>query len=200
MIGHWMVLSSLLSSSSATLLSFPIVITITIFGIVSIVVGFFASQAVSSGSSVGVGWSAVSALVWTHVDTTAMQRRSSQSYKYSKYWCCQKCQSHHFKIVGCCISLIPKTIDLIIRWKLFIKYLSFPSMNNLLVELSFDRQNLFSALLRSPSVNVTEQLQCKANDVEFLRNLFSLLNGFYPCPGGNIKRKTSTGGREMLDF
>ena len=55
MIGHWMVLSSLLSSSSATLLSFPIVITITIFGIISIVVGFFASQAVSSGSSVGVG-------------------------------------------------------------------------------------------------------------------------------------------------
>ena len=53
----------------------------------------FASQAVSSGSSVGVGWSAVSALVWTDVDTTAMQRRSSQSYKYSKYWCCQKCQS-----------------------------------------------------------------------------------------------------------
>ena len=93
MVGHWMVLSSLLSSSSATLLSFPIVITITIFGIVSIVVGFFASQAVSSGSSVGVGWSAVSALVWTHVDTTATQRRSSQSYKYSKYWCCQKCQS-----------------------------------------------------------------------------------------------------------
>ena len=162
-----MVLSSLLSSSSATLLSFPIVTIITIFGIVSIVVGFFASQAVSSGSSVGVGWSAVSALVWTHVDTTPMQRRSSQSYKYSKYWCCQKCHSHHFKIVGCCFSLIPKTIDLIIRLELFIKYLSFPSMNNLLLELSFDRQNLFSALLRTPSVNATMEIQCKANDVEF---------------------------------
>ena len=161
MIGHWMVLSSLLSSSSATLLSFPIVITITIFGIISIVVGFFASQAVSSGSSVGVGWSAVSALVWTHVDTTAMQRRSSQSYKYSKYWCCQKCQSRLDIILRLSAAAsAPKTIDLIIRCKLFIKYLSFPSMNNLLVELSFDRQNLFSALLRSPSVNATVELQC----------------------------------------
>ena len=130
MVGHWMVLSSLLSSSSATLLSFPIVITITIFGIVSIVVGFFASQAVSSGSSVGVGWSAVSALVWTDVDTTAMQRRSSQSYKYSKYWCCQKCQSR--------LDIILRLSAAASAW--FLKLLTWSFVENYLLNIYHFRQ------------------------------------------------------------